>query len=138
MNIESPNKVCHYGNKIVYSCQYHVVFCTKYRKSLLEQGIIQDRCKELLSQTANEFEFSILAMEVMTDHVHVILDVNPRLGITKAVKLLKGRTSKYLREEFRSVRSRAPCLWTGSYFVSSVGVVSLEVIKRYIEDQKNK
>lgn len=138
MNIENPNKTYHLGNKIVYSCQYHVIFCTKYRKLLLFNETVQNRTKELLTQTAQEFQFNIIEMEVMKDHVHLLVDVNPRFGIRKAIKELKGRTSRFLREEFSSIKTKAPCLWTGSYFVSSVGSVSLETVKKYIEDQKNK
>lgn len=137
MNIENSNKVYHRSKKIIYSCQYHVIFCTKYRKPLLKDEIINNRCKDILNQVAEQYQFNIIEAEVMEDHVHLLVDINPRLGITKVIKLLKGSTSKFLREEFRTLRSRAPCLWTGSYFVSTVGSVSLETVKKYIENQKN-
>ena len=137
MNIENSSKTYYHSNKIIYSCQYHVIFCTKYRKSLLRDEQINKKCKELLNQVATEHQFFIIAMEVMEDHVHLLVDINPKLGITKVIKLLKGTTSRILRDEFRSVRSRAPCLWTGSYFVSTVGSVSLETVKKYIEDQRH-
>jgi putative transposase len=114
-----------------------VIFCTKYRKPLLKDEIINNRCKDILNQVAEQYQFNIIEAEVMEDHVHLLVDINPRLGITKVIKLLKGSTSKFLREEFRTLRSRAPCLWTGSYFVSTVGSVSLETVKKYIENQKN-
>ena len=86
---------------------------------------------------ALKYDFKIIELEVLNDHVHLLLDVNPRFGICKCIKLLKGATSKYIREEFSTVKSKAPCLWSGSYFVSSVGSVSLEIVKKYIEQQKN-
>lgn len=122
---------------IVYSCQYHVIFCPKYRRPVLTPPI-DARLKELFYQVADEHGFSIPDLEVMPDHVHMVIDCNPRFGICKCVKLLKGTTSHILREEFPSLKSRLPSLWTKSYFVSSVGSVSIDAAKQYIANQKNK
>ena len=78
----------------------------------------------------------ILEMEIMPDHVHILMEVAPQFGIHKAVKSLKGYTSKILRQEFLHLRTKMPTLWTNSYFVSTVGGAPLEVIKQYIENQK--
>jgi putative transposase len=75
-------------------------------------------------------------MEVMPDHVHLILDVNPKIGIFFIVSKIKGCTSRVLREEFPALKKRIPTLWTHSMFISSVGAVTLEVVKKYIEEQK--
>jgi putative transposase len=77
-------------------------------------------------------------MEIMTDHVHLLLDVNPRNtgGIFRIVNNIKGYTSHELRQEFPELKSRLPTLWTESKFISSVGSVTLEVVKKYIEEQK--
>lgn len=72
----------------------------------------------------------------MPDHVHLLIEVDPQFGIHKAVKLIKGTTSRILRQEFPWLRSRIPTLWTNSYFVSTVGGTSLSAIKKYIENQK--
>ncbi len=72
----------------------------------------------------------------MPDHVHLILDVNPKVGIFTVVNHIKGYTSHELRKEFPSLKSRLPTLWTQSKFISSVGAVTLEVVKKYIEEQK--
>jgi putative transposase len=77
-------------------------------------------------------------MEVMENHVHLLLDVNPKKGIYNVVSNIKGFTSRILREEFPELKSKLPTLWTKSRFISSVGSVSLEIVKKYIEDQKNK
>ena len=76
-------------------------------------------------------------MEVMDDHVHLLIDCNPRFGIMDCVNKLKGVSSKILREEFPYLKSRIPTLWTRSAFISTVGSVSLDVVKQYIENQKN-
>lgn len=72
----------------------------------------------------------------MPDHVHILLEVDPQFGIHKAVKSLKGYTSKMLRQEFSFLQTKMPTLWTNSYFVSTVGGAPREVIKQYIENQK--
>ena len=121
---------------VVYSCRYHVVFCPKYRRPVLVDGV-DERFRQIARQVADELSFEIIEMEVMPDHVHMLLEVDPQLGIHRAVKRLKGRTSHDLREEFPWLRKRLPSLWTNSYFVSTVGGAPLAAVRRYIESQKN-
>jgi putative transposase len=78
-----------------------------------------------------------MEQEIMEDHVHLLISVNPNFGVSKAVAKLKATSSRILRKEFPELRKKLPCLWTNSKFVSSVGSVSLDVVKKYIEDQKN-
>ena len=123
------------NNNVVYSCKYHVVFCPKYRRRVLVDGV-DGRFREIAQQVADEMRFDIIEMEVMPDHVHMLLEVDPQLGIHKAVKRIKGRTSHDLREEFPWLKRRIPSLWTNSYFVSTVGGAPLSIVKQYIENQK--
>ncbi len=74
----------------------------------------------------------------MPDHVHLLLDVNPRVGIYRVVSDIKGYSSKELREEFDTLKSKLPTLWTRSRFIPSVGAVTLDAVKKYIENQKGK
>ena len=124
------------NSTIVCSCKYHVVWCPKYRRKVL-LGEVESRFKEIILQACAEVRVDIIEMEVMPDHVHLLLEVDPQYGIHRVVKMLKGRTSKILRSEFKSIKSRLPSLWTNSYFVSTVGGAPLEVIKQYIEQQKH-
>lgn len=121
---------------MVYSCKYHVVWCPKYRRKVLVDGV-DARLKELIDEICHELRIDVIEMEIMPDHVHLLIEVEPQFGIHKAVKQIKGRTSRILRQEFICLRSRLPSLWTNSYFVSTVGGVPLSVIKQYIENQKN-
>ena len=123
------------NNNVCYSCKYHVVWCPKYRRKVLVGGV-DTRLKELLLQTAAEHAADIIEMEVMPDHVHLLLEVDPQYGIHKVVKQMKGRSSRILRQEFPWLKSRLPTLWTNSYFVSTIGGAPLAVIKQYIENQK--
>lgn len=122
---------------IVYLCKYHIVFCPKYRRKVLVNGV-DTRLKELVNSICEELQVDIIEMEIMPDHVHILLGVDPQFGIHKAVKTIKGTTSRILRQEFPWLRSRIPTLWTNSYFCSTIGDAPLSVIKQYIENQKSK
>ena len=123
------------NNNIVYSCKYHVVWCPKYRRKVLT-GKIEARLKELIQETCLELQCELIELEIMPDHVHLLVEVDPQFGIHTFVKNLKGKTSRILRKEFPVLTTKLPTLWTNSYFVSTVGGAPLEVIKQYIENQK--
>nr|DAV67583.1 MAG TPA: transposase [Caudoviricetes sp.] len=125
------------NHNVIYSCKYHIVWCPKYRRKVLINGV-DTRLKELIHEIAKELQLEIIEIEVMPDHVHILLEVDPQFGIHRAVKALKGRTSRILRQEYPWLRSRIPTLWTNSYFCSTVGGAPLSVIKQYIENQKQK
>lgn len=137
MDISNTNKQYHSSAHLTYSCQYHVIFCPKYRRKVLVQGI-DTRLKQMFIDISNQYSFSILEMEIMPDHVHLLIDCNPRFGIMECVKVLKRISAHNMREEFPALKSKIPSLWTRSVFISTVGTVSLDVVKKYIEDQKGK
>lgn len=91
MNITQPNKTYRSTKSLVYSCQYHVLFCPKYRRKVLVDGI-DERIKELILEKQAEYGYEVIEMEVMPDHVHLLLDVNPQVGIMKVVGQIKGYT----------------------------------------------
>ncbi len=122
------------NRNVVYSCKYHVVFCPKYRRKVLSEPI-QVRMIEIIKAAAAQRSFEIIEAEVMPDHVHILLEVDPQFGIHRAVKLVKGTSSRLLRAEFPELKRRLPSLWTNSYFVSTVGGAPLEIVKQYIANQ---
>lgn len=123
------------NHNITYSCKYHVVFCPKYRRKVLVNGV-DTRLMDLIRETCQDIQVDLLEMEIMPDHVHLLLEVDPQFGIHKAVKTIKGRTSRILRQEFHWLTTKLPTLWTNSYFVSTVGGAPLAAVKQYIENQK--
>lgn len=135
MTIVSPHKKYNSDGQFVFSCQYHVIFCPKYRRKVLINGI-DERLKALVNEKQQEYGYEVLDAEVMPDHVHLLLSVNPKKGVYSVVSKIKGYTSHTLREEFPELKRKLPTLWTRSRFISSVGAVSLDVVKRYIEGQK--
>ena len=123
------------NNNVVYACQYHVIWCPKYRRKVLINGV-DERLKVILFDVADEHQAEIIELEIMPDHVHLLVSIDPQFGINKLVKAMKGRSSNLLRSEFPWLRSRIPSLWTNSYFVATTGGVTLDVVKHYIENQK--
>ena len=119
----------------VYCCRYHVIFCPKYRRKVLINGI-EERFKEIVLSMQEEQNFKVVEMEVMPDHVHLLLDVDPTIGINVIVSRIKGKTAHILTREFPEIRRRIPTLWTRSKFIATVGSVSLETVKEYIKSQK--
>lgn len=124
------------NRNVVYSCKYHIVWTPKYRRSVLIEGV-DERLKVILNELCTENACELLAVEIMPDHVHLLVEVDPQFGIHTFVKLAKGRSSRLLRSEFPWLKSRLPTLWTNSYFVSTVGGAPLSVIKQYVENQKH-
>jgi putative transposase len=121
----------------IYSLNYHLVFCPKYRRQVLNPPIAA-RLKALFQEIAAEHGLILQAVEVMPDHVHLFVEADPTRGVAEIVNRLKGRTSRMLREEFPGLRSRLPTLWSRRYFAATTGAVSEEMIQRYLESQKGK
>ena len=129
-------KVLYKSNRnVVYSCKYHVVWCPKYRRPLLSEKV-EERLKNIIYDVCIELDSELIELEIMPDHVHLLVEVDPQFGIHKLIKRIKGKSSRLLRMEFAHLRSRIPTLWTNSYFVSSVGGAPIDVVKQYIEEQK--
>jgi putative transposase len=121
---------------IVYLNQYHVIFCPKYRRKVLVDEIEQD-LRQIFYDVANEKNVEIKALEIMPDHVHMFISFDPRQPLHELIKLFKGRSSRILRDKYPKLKSRLPSLWTRSYFCCTVGYISEEIVKQYIENQKN-
>jgi putative transposase len=124
------------NNNVTYRCAYHVVWCPKYRRDVIKAPV-DARLKEIIAEVCAEKKATIIAIETMPDHVHLLLSVDPQYGIHRLVKGIKGRSSRLLRQEFPHLKSRMPTLWTNSYFVATTGGATLEVIKKYVENQRD-
>ena len=121
----------------VFSLKYHLVWCPKYRRPVLESAI-EKRLREVLEDVRAEHGWTIHALEVMPDHVHLFIESDPIYSVAEIVNRLKGASSRILRSEFPALRSRLPTLWSRSYYAGTVGAVSDAVVRRYIESQKGK
>ena len=131
-----PNNVTH-GRGYVYSLQYHIVWVTKYRKSIFTGGM-ELEVKEYLLHTLKSLDMKVLAMEIMPDHIHLLVDCKPQLRLSDAIKILKGNTARWLFLAHPEIKQQLwdGHLWNPSYFVATVSDRSLEQVKDYIRTQK--
>ena len=122
-----------HDNHNVHLIVYHLIFCPKRRRKILV-GPLRERLQQILREVATENTWSILESVIQPDHVHVFVRSNPRTLPTDIARLMKGRSSHMLREEYPFLK-RMPSLWTRSTFYSTAGNVSSETIQNYIERQ---
>lgn len=125
------------SNTSIHNVAYHLIWCPKYRRKVLVEKV-EKRLIQLLKQKAKENGWVIDTMEIMPDHVHLFVKANPVASPHWIVQQFKGYTSNMLRKEFPELKSKLPTLWTRSYYCESVGHISEDTIKKYIEDQKGK
>jgi putative transposase len=122
------------NRNIVYSCKYHVVWCSKYRRKVLTKDVRRDLSK-IIKDVCKEKLCEIFAQEIVVDHVHLLIEVDPQYGVHKLIKQIKGRSANFLRKKYKHTRTMLPSLWTNSYFVSTVGGAPLSIVKQYVENQ---
>ena len=143
-----------YGRGYVYSLQYHLVWCTKYRKKVLRDGIdtetkyrkkvlrdgIDTECREMLEEMAEEYKFTITAMEVMPDHIHLLVDCRPQFYIPDMIKIMKGNLARrlFIRHPELKKELWGGHLWNPSYCAVTVSDRSREQVERYILTQKDR
>lgn len=121
----------------VFTLKHHLVWCPKYRRNV-PVGQTGARLRQLLAEAADEKGMTFHAMEIMPDRVHLFVGSDPTLCVAEIVNRLKGRPRRVLRQEFPTLRSRLPTLWSRSCYAGTVGHVSQATVKRYIESQKGK
>lgn len=128
-----------YGRGYVYSLQYHIVWCTKYRKKVLLDGI-DNEIKDYLNDLAKEYSFSIMAMEVMPDHIHILVDCKPQFFPSDMIKILKGNTARWLFMKHPELKKQlwGGHLWNPSYCIVTVSDRSYDQVKQYIDSQKTR
>jgi len=117
----------------VHLVVYHIIWCPKRRRKVLT-GKVAERLAQIIHEVAEEHDWQVLKLAIQPDHVHLFLRANPYTLPTDIARLVKGRSSHVLREEFPHLM-RMPSLWTRSTFYSTAGNVSAEVIEQYIERQ---
>ena len=134
--MKENSKILYRKRHTVYNVAYHIIFCPKYRRSVLVNRI-ETRLKELLEEVALQKNWILERYEVMPDHVHLFVKVSPNDSPNHVVATFKGYSSFKLRSEFPELKSKLPSLWTNSYYIETIGHISEDTIKRYIENQKN-
>ncbi len=121
----------------VYYCEYHLVFATKYRRRIFNDGIFSYMLERLKQVKTHYPEIDILKINHDVDHIHALVVIPPKFSVSQVVRILKSNTSKDLKKKFpflKEVYWGTDGIWSDGYFVSTVGV-NEEIIKRYIENQ---
>ena len=133
---QSPDGLTH-GRGYVYYLKYHIVWCTKYRRPVLE-GVVRDSCIDLIMSAASDQGASVDAIEVMPDHVHVLVSASPQVNIPNLIKVMKGNSARSVLLHNPSVKKSlwGGHLWNPSYCVVTVSDRTEEMIRSYIENQE--
>jgi len=138
MTFEHPTGLS-YGRGCVYRIQYHFVWCVKYRKAVLV-GDVEQTLRRDIKLIAQEFNAKIIAMEIMPDHVHLLVDCSPKHYIPNLIKGLKGHSARCLFASHPELKSSlwGGHLWNPSYFVATVSENTRSQVEEYIRTQKNR
>jgi len=115
--------------------QYHIVWCTKYRRNVLTQ-VVQERLKDLIIEKCKQRDWEIIELEIMDNHVHLFVKADSSTPVKFIANQVKGYTSSILRKEFKHLTTRIPTLWTKSYYAGTIGHASEQTVQRYIQNQK--
>lgn len=126
------------SSHVQYDIQVHIVWTTKYRYKVIVNKIAE-RVRELIRQSCNSMDVTIIKGSVGKEHIHLLVSMPPSLSVSKLVQQLKGKTSKILLGEYKDLKKRywGQHLWASGYFCRSVGYVTQEIIKEYIENQED-
>lgn len=120
-----------------YNLGYHIIWCPKYRRKVLT-GDVELKLKEIIHLKCDELDCEIKELNIMPDHVHLFVKTKPIIAPHFLVQQIKGLSSRILRKEFKHLKTKLPNMWTRSYYIESVGHISENTIKKYIQEQKNK
>lgn len=128
------------GFRSVYKLTAHIVFVTKYRKKAISPEIL-NRLKEIFNDTLNKWECNLIEFNGESDHIHLLIDYKPDIALSKLIANLKTVSSRLIRRDFPFLASQyfynKPYFWTSAYFVASCGGVTVNQLKKYVENQKS-
>ena len=122
------------GSHTVYNLEYHFVWVTKYRYHVLT-GDIKNRVRELIRQVCQQHDINILKGHVSKDHVHILVSSPPHLSVSQMMQKIKGRSSYKIQQEYPQLRKRywGQHIWARGYFAVTVGQMTDEMVRNYIE-----
>ena len=128
------DKRYHKASHAVFNLKYHFVCCPKYRRKIFT-GKLAERLKEILFEKAKELEIEIESIEIMPDHIHLFFSADTTDSPHRIAMQFKGYSSRILRKEFPELL-KMPSLWSRAYYISSIGHISENTVKKYIENQR--
>ena len=126
-------------NNCVFSLQYHLIIVVKYRKKVFIEKEITMSLKTIINKIAKSFDVEILECECGEDHVHIIFKSKPTLDMTRFINIIKGHSSRDIRKIHKDFLKNilwGDHFWSPSYFLSTTGNVTLDILKKYVEGQR--
>jgi putative transposase len=125
------------GRHCVFLLHAHLVFVTKYRRNVFDQHAL-DLLREIFSRVCEKFEATLVEFNGESDHVHLEIQYPPKISLSRLVNSLKGASSRVLRRRYPKIADHyyRNVLWSPSYFAGSCGGASLDVLRKYIEQQQ--
>lgn len=129
----------HSRNHCKYLVQYHIIWCPKFRFSVLKNGV-DETLKQILTQICDKYGYIIKALEVMPDHIHIFIDCPHTVAPCDVVRTLKSISAIELFRSYPELKrfyARCGALWSPGHFISTIGHISEETIRKYIEEQKS-
>lgn len=121
-------------------CQYHIIWCPKFRYPVLSEDVVLELKKNIFPEIAKRYEYDIIEQEVMDDHIHLFVGAKPSVAPLDIVRIFKSISAIKIFQKFERLKkfySRCGSMWSSGKFISSIGFVSEETIKKYIRDQKD-
>lgn len=124
----------------VYSLQYHLITVVKYRRKVFENDTLVSDVKTIIHEIAKAMDVEIIEMECGLDHIHILFRSKPTLDVTKFINVVKGHSSRDIRKKHKSFLSDklwGDSFWSPSYFLATTGNVTIDVLKKYVENQRS-
>ena len=134
--MNKSNDIRH-GRHCVFNLHIHLVFVTKYRRSVFTKAVLED-LKEIFASVCQDFEAELVEFDGEKDHVHLLINYPPKVSVSRLVNILKGVSSRLIRKKrYACIQDKlwAGALWSPSYFAASCGGAPISIIKQYIEQQ---
>ena len=122
----------------VFRLNYHIVLIVKYRRKIFVNDKIIEKVKQVIKDISLSYDIIIINQESSLDHIHLLIDATPKINLSNYINMIKGISSRILRKEFRKElkdKLWGKSLWSSSYFITTVGNTSVEIINNYIKNQ---
>lgn len=132
------NKLKKSGNS-VFLLNFHLIIVVKYRQKVFTDDSIINSLKEINDKISKDFDVEILEQQCGEDHIHILFSAKPTINLTKFINILKGHSSRDIRKkytDFLKDKLWGDSFWSPSYFLSTVGNVSLDTLSNYIQNQR--
>jgi len=123
-----------------YLCQYHIIWCPKFRYNVLNNDVSNELKNNIFPEICNRYNYEIIELEIMEDHIHLFIGCQPSVAPLDIVRTFKSISAIKIFEKFPNLKrfyNKCGSLWSRGKFISTIGIVSAETVKKYIQDQKN-